>query len=474
MFATLTHAFAHQIETRPDAIALIVGFGSESRCFTWQQLAERVCLQSELLEHHFDSETEVKCCVGYASNNSLNDVLTALACPLISAMEIPVDHRHGVQAKKQASSIGGIWLNEQDLTQQRDSLTKAPLERIQGAMDDIPPDAPALLLWTSGTTTVPKAVMLTHRNLIANAQAKIGAVPNTAQDVRLTSLPICHAYARTCDLGTWLISGCTLALGLGFESWQTMAPEIRPTIANVVPSLSMRLLESDPASVGIDRLGLLGCGGAAMSEQNFQAWKDRGVTVIQGYGLTESSPVICSATPENAKPGLVGKFVDGWEYEIRNGRLFVRGPHVMAGYWNDVSATDEKIVDGWLDTGDVVEIDSSTQQLRILGRADDVIVLTNGRKVHPQSIERQIECLERVRHAMIVGAGRSVEVWLDADDSTERKKDIQRLLADRPSWERPTAVHYFDRRLSAESGELTNKGTIRRERAAALIRQAGS
>ena len=97
--------------------------------------------------------------------------------------------------------------------------------------------------------------------------------------------------------------------------------------------------------------------------------------MIQGYGLTETSPVICSAGPGNAAPGLVGGFVEGWEHQIRDGRLWVRGPHLMLGYWGDPLATKARLdSDGWFDTGDLVELDAAFGQLRILGRADDVIV----------------------------------------------------------------------------------------------------
>jgi long-chain acyl-CoA synthetase len=470
MFSSLLHAFAHQIDTRPCETALIVRVDSAVQAFTWRQLGKRACGQAEKLSALLDSQPAALRCVGYASDNSLGDVLTALACPIIGAMEVPVDHRLGSRAKRQASSVGGLWLDKHDLTFGNDRFANDPLQRIQAAVADIRSDASALILWTSGTTKDPKAVTLTHRNLLGNAQAKLTAVPNAMDDIRLTSLPLCHAYARTCDLGTWLVSGCTLALGLGFDAWRHLGPNVRPTVANVVPSLAKLLSEADIATVGIDRLRLLGCGGAAMSAHDFQAWRDRGVTVIQGYGLTESSPVICSATPDNATAGLVGKFVDGWDYEIRDHRLFVRGCHVMAGYWKDENATKQRVVNGWLDTGDLVKIDPPTGQLQILGRADDVIVLDNGHKVHPQSIEQEIRRIEGVRHALILAKNGSIEAWIDADKSNDWAAQIEQHLQNRPRWERPAAVHLFNRPLSSDAGDLTVKGTIQREQVTKLTR----
>ncbi|TWU59129.1 Long-chain-fatty-acid--CoA ligase [Rubripirellula tenax] len=323
---------------------------------------------------------------------------------------------------------------------------------------DVGGDA-AIVLQTSGTTSQPKGVVLTHDNLYGNAAAKLAAVPQSNDDVRLTVLPLSHAYARTSDFGTWLISGCTLAVTHGFEGLIQLAPLVSPTLMNVVPSIAYRLLQHDLDAIGLERLRLLGCGGAPISVAAFEQFKRLGVTVIQGYGLTETGPVICSATPDNATAGFVGDFVDGWEHEIRDGELFVRGPHVMKGYWGDEQATRNKVdAEGWLRTGDLVQRDAATGQLQILGRVDDVIVMDNGRKISPSPIERDVEQLAGVRHAMLVWRTR-LELWIDGDAS---ETEIRALLLKHPECRRAT-VHRFDPPLSIEQGELTAKGTIRRK-----------
>ena len=188
------------------------------------------------------------------------------------------------------------------------------------------------------------------------------------------------------------------------------------------------------------------------------------MTVIQGYGLTETSPVICSATPDNASPGLVGNLVDGWESEIREGHLFVRGPHTMLGYWEDTKATKEKIdQDGWLATGDLVEHDAVTGQLRILGRVDDVIVRDNGRKILPSVIEKRVEQIERVRHALLVNR-QGLQLWFDADEETDNQAihtEIGQILHSNSDYHGCT-VHRFIPSLCEDAGELTVKRTIRR------------
>ena len=188
------------------------------------------------------------------------------------------------------------------------------------------------------------------------------------------------------------------------------------------------------------------------------------MTVIQGYGLTETSPVICSATPDNAAPGLVGELVEGWESQIRDGQLFVRGPHTMLGYWENASETSAKIDDdGWLATGDLVEQDASTGQLRILGRVDDVIVLDNGHKVSPSAIERTVEQIAGVRHAVLVHRD-GLQLWFDSDDNADEqaiKREIEQTLSKNPDC-RGYTVHRFVPSLCEARGELTAKGTIRR------------
>ncbi len=174
--------------------------------------------------------------------------------------------------------------------------------------------------------------------------------------------------------------------------------------------------------------------------------------------------MICSATPGNASPGLVGKLVDGWESKIREGQLFVRGPHTMLGYWNEQDATNDKIDDqGWLATGDLVEQDAGTQQLRILGRIDDVIVLDNGRKIVPSAIETRVERMEPVRHALLVNR-RGLQLWFDTDEDMDDQainEQIRQIL-DASSDYHGCTVHRFIPSLCPAAGELTAKGTIRR------------
>lgn len=469
MFPHLIEAFRHQCRVQPDAVALIVPDGDATASFNWRQLQQIVATFASDLRQRVEGQfaEQGQPVVAHPSDNTLADVVVALSCIAIGAIEVPIDHRLGDEEVDQLrGQVGGLWLSKAERSA---SLAKARRSSESDAdcsetlfETKIDPDAPSLILWTSGTTGTPRGVVLSQRSLTQNAAAKLAAVPESAADVRLCSLPLCHAYARTCDMGTWLLSGCTLALTLGYAGWQRLGPHVRPTIANTVPSLARRLFESATETTGSSRLRLLGCGGAAISESAFNGWKQRGVTVIQGYGLTETSPVICSASPENATAGLVGPFVDGWDHETRDGRLFVRGPAMMLGYWNDGKATAHKIIDGWLDTGDLVETDAATGQVRILGRADEVIVLDSGRKIHPLGIEKGLCEIDGVDHAMLHYQDGKLQLWLDAIGEVNAA-DLEKLFQSKPHWQRPAMIHTFSPRLSRAAGELTSKGTLRRK-----------
>ncbi len=312
-------------------------------------------------------------------------------------------------------------------------------------------------------------------NLASNAAAKLGAVPQSSDDRRLCVLSIAHAYARTSDIGTWLLSGCTLGIVKGYAGWENCSGSFAPTHCNMVPSLASRIIDS---AIVPDSLAVIGCGGAAMGRSDFERWHDSGVAVVQGYGLTEAGPVIASQTPQDSIAGHVGRIVDGWETRLDGERLYVRGPGVMRGYWNDSAATAKRIDEqGWLDTGDLVRISDTTRQLVILGRADDRIVLSNGHNVDPHGVESKLSGLDGIRTSFLRACddGRSVELWIECDANHAGRwttDEIRRHLDDLPQWARPGAVHPL-RIPPADRGRLFNrKGAVRRIEMERYIRSA--
>ncbi len=441
---------------------------------SWSQLAARVRrLAIELQSAGFSPGDRLV----HASGNSCQGVLVALASLARGLIEVPLDPLlDGPAQKRLAQQVEGRWLSKSLAAAAGAAADPDPAaanELLQASASHNP-DAPALILFTSGTGGKSKAVTLSRRNLASNAAAKLQAVPQSPDDVRVCLLPICHAYARTCDLGTWLLSGCSLAITSGWDGWQRVAPQVRPTLVNLVPSVALRLLGQWPAPTAgqaaeplppeLSRLHLLGCGGAALPAEAFAAFAQRGVIVIQGYGMTETSPVICSASPDNARPQRVGRPVAGWQTRVAaDGRLWVRGEGVMLGYWNDPEETARRIVDGWLDTGDLVEVDPRDGQYRILGRVDDRITLSNARKVHPGPIEQRVLGLSGVLHALLIPNDRHLELWIDVLPELRQRDDweqqIGQCLADLPAWQQPRQVRVLARSLAEFPGLLTRKGS---------------
>ncbi len=433
---------------------------------SWTALAALVDAATGQLASHFELHPSLPRRIGHASDNTLSDIVIALASMSLGAVEFAFDHRLADdEIQRRWKQIGGLWIDP-SMRRRFAEMPQAPAsDTAEIERQHVDPDAPSLVLWTSGTTGVPRGVTLSSRNLCGNAAAKLAAVPQSPEDVRLCVLPLSHAYARTCDFGTWLLSGCVLAISLGYDGLERLAPLVDPTLINVVPSIAYRMLD-DPDLRGLDRLRLLGCGGAALHASAFDRWQQRGVTVIQGYGLTETSPVICSATPDDATPGYVGRFVTGWESKIDDQQLLVRGPHVMLGYWDDRAATANRIdPDGWLATGDHVEVDPRSGQVRILGRVDDVIVMNSARKIHPATVEQAVGHVDGVRHALLVRRNR-LELWFDAEETChpERVAKEIRSILERMDGLRDCEIHAFQPPLSESDGELTHKGAVRRRR----------
>lgn len=491
---TLYEAFQHQVQSRPDATALLLDADSKVACqCSWHELSVVVNRAAERIEHQLNGDPTLPRRVTHLNDNRDADIVIALASLALGTTEAPLDRRiESSELLRRQALVGGVWLDDQFKEQLKSELFELASQRSNPETVCLTPqnndqstrcnpihrsaEAASLILWTSGTTSKPLPVLLSAEGQFANAAAKLKAAPQTQSDLRLTVLPLSHAYARTCDFGTWLLSGCTLAVCLGYQSMLRRLEQLEPHLINTVPAMASRMLRERPKN--LDHLRLLGCGGAPLDQSAFREWQSWGVTVIQGYGLTETGPVISSATPSNAAPGLVGKPVDGWETAIKNGQLLVRGPHTMLGYLGQPEATQARMsADGWLATGDLVERDSTTQQFRVLGRMDDVIVLASGRKLHPAGIEREAEQIDGIQNALLYYQ-KNLQLWLNLENGIQLesvKDEVLQILSMQPTTIR-CELKTFRPNLSTATGELTAKGTIRRGHVIQqrLIDQAGS
>jgi long-chain acyl-CoA synthetase len=275
----------------------------------------------------------------------------------------------------------------------------------------------ATIMYTSGTTGDPKGVMLTHWNILSNVRACLEAEPMRPDDVSLCWLPLSHIYARTIDHYERLVAGAELALAESAETVVANLAEVRPTQFSSVPRFYEKLLAAvaspDPAvtaaklrAVFGPRIRCLGAGGAPLPAAVEQTLRAAGLPVYPGYGLTETSPVLTFNTSARDRAFTVGPALPGVEIKIApDGEVLARGPCVMKGYWNNPTATDEAIRDGWFHTGDLGSLDADGF-LKITGRKKELLVLSNGKKVVPTQIEGLLVADDCIDQAAVYGEGR--------------------------------------------------------------------
>lgn len=309
------------------------------------------------------------------------------------------------------SPAGRSFTMLRTLTQQQDSVAGKKL--LEQAVATVKPEDLATIIYTSGTTGEPKGAMLSHNNLASNALMTAEVIQVTHADVRLTWLPFSHIFARTCDLYGMLSCGHELALADSPETILENCAYYKPMLLNGVPyfyeKVMNKLLESKTATPGMlqhlfgGRLRICVAGGAPLPVHVADYYRANGVFLLQGYGLTESSPVISSEAPGHVRHGSVGRVLNGLEVKIApDGEILTRGPHVMLGYWNNPVATAEAIVDGWLHTGDLGELDSD-RYLKITGRKKELIVTSAGKNIAPVFLESLLKADPLFMQVVVIG-----------------------------------------------------------------------
>jgi long-chain acyl-CoA synthetase len=338
----------------------------------------------------------------------------------------------------------------------------------------------ATILFTSGTTGEPRGVMLSHRNLVHNAFAKLEAVPQTQYDRRLNILPLAHAYARTCELSTWVISGSSMLCLASLETLPAVAASWEPTLMNMVPYQLEKIRRDILEHAGQDRLQQrqrfefwfgkqlrwLAAGGASLVPEIYNFYERLGYPIIQGYGLTEASPVVCSNLAASPCSNGVGYPIRDTKLKLdQDQRLFVRGPGVMLGYWEDPAATAERLHDGWLDTGDRAILNSEGF-VRILGRCDDRIVLSTGYKVDPLPIEQRLIQVPGLQQVMLLGHGRNFLTAIAVSptrNQAELLAEFRERLQGFPQHCLPKRLLLLRQPWEAGGGLLNAKGGLRRQ-----------
>lgn len=317
----------------------------------------------------------------------------------------------------------------------------------QAELDDL-----ATIVYTSGTTGRPKGVMLSHRNILSNAHA--GGVLGIAvkpDDIFLSFLPLSHMLERTAGYYIPMLCGAAVAFARSVQDLAEDLLTIKPTVLISVPRIYERvhnkihaqLEQKSPIARGLflkaveagwqrfetghsplswpilkslvankvlaklgGRLRIAICGGAPLSTEVAKTFIGLGLNLLQGYGLTETSPVIAVNRSEDNKPASVGPPLDGVEVKIgADDELLARGDCVMKGYWHNERATREMIdQEGWLHTGDKASIQDG--KIYITGRIKEILVLSNGEKVPPNDMEMALNMDNLIEQALVIGEGK--------------------------------------------------------------------
>jgi len=352
------------------------------------------------------------------------------------------------------SDSSGCLLFRDLLGTGRGSLEKNPT-LFEQKCAQVKPNDLASILYTAGTTGAPKGVMLSHSNLVSNVLACSKVFHLDESDVALSFLPLCHIFERTaCYLQ--IFRGVTIAYAESPEAVPQNLLEVKPTLVASVPRLFEKMhsrimdtietssalkrhlmrwalcvgrehsllklsrtkvpfwlsLQKELASILVfsklrqrlgGRLRMFISGGAPLDKDLAEFFFGVGVLILEGYGLTETSPVIAVNTEENLKFGTVGKPLPGVEVRIaEDGEILTRSTSVMVGYFKKERETQESIVDGWYHTGDLGELDRDGF-LRITGRKKDILITAGAKNVAPQKIEGLLRDNPYLLNVVVVG-----------------------------------------------------------------------
>jgi long-chain acyl-CoA synthetase len=400
----------------------------------------------------------------------------------------------------------------------------------------------ATIIYTSGTTGEPKGVMLTHANLVSNMIAGAAVLGVMHEDVALSFLPLSHAFERLVSY-IYLYSGVTICFAESLDTIGRDIVQVRPTVMTGVPrvfeKLHTRVMEKGLAETGLkrsifqwaidvahrrgreqlggepagvlvqlqaaladrlvfakirenlgNRIRFLVSGSAPLPTSIAEFFQGVGLPIIEGYGLTETSPVLTVNPPGAPRLGTVGPAIPDVELRIADdGEILARGPNIMQGYLNKPEATAEALRDGWFHTGDIGTLDTDGY-LTITDRKKDLLITSGGKKIAPQPLEAVLKHNPLVAEAVLLGDRRKHAVALIVPDfkALERRlKELDRPLAPRADlvtradvlalyqevvdainrdlaqYERIKKIALLPTEFSIESGELTPTLKVRRK-----------
>lgn len=351
-------------------------------------------------------------------------------------------------------------------------------ERLERFVDHCDPDAPAVIILSSGTTGTPHGVIHSQRSLAANAVAAAAVFLEDSRDVRLAWLPLSHCLALTGDLGTALVRGGCLNVVRDRSRVLEACRRLPPTVILGVPAFFERLergaavgrIDDLAAAVG-GEVRLCVSGGAPLRRRTAEFFASRGLPLVDGYGLAEAGPVVALPNPRTARIGTVGPPLPGVEVRLDDrsgtrGQLLVRTPSRALGLVLPPGAPPSTAADddGWLATGDLAEIDADGH-LRITGRLGDTVVLSNGVKLPPAAIEAALAEDDAVAQVCVVGSQSARPVAIVVPEPGVLRGAIRRMglvvVSRRQAVTHPRVVRWISRRLTRRQASLPRAWRIR-------------
>ena len=329
--------------------------------------------------------------------------------------------------KAQCPKIRKIWLLQEE--SEEGFETVADLKAAAAGQQDVEgrvADEIATLIYTSGTTGKSKGVMLTQSNLAQNVES----VPYSAKPgcTLLSVLPVHHAFCLVMDWLKGFSLGATVCINDSFmhmvRNMSIFKPEVMLMVPLMIETIYKKLSAVDlslpkeavAANVFGGNLKIIFTGGAHLDPFYVEKFAEYGVQVLEGYGMSECSPVISSNTPEDHKAGSIGKPLPNVNVRFIDGEIQVQGSSVMKGYYKMPAETEETLKDGWLHTGDKGYIDEDGF-LFINGRVKNLIILSNGENISPEEIENKLGINALVGEVIVTGEnnGLTARIFPDAD-----------------------------------------------------------
>ncbi len=340
------------------------------------------------------------------------------------------------------------------------------IEECMGSYEtEIDPDKMCTLMYTSGTTGKSKGVMLSHRNLAQNVENCVVFID--PGKVSMSVLPIHHSFCLTAGILKSMSLGSCICINdtmMHFaRNLQRFKPEIMLLVPLIIETIYSQLRDVDPnipkrmvaQKVFGENLKIIFSGGAYLNPDLVDFFEEYGVSVLQGYGMTECSPVISNNNQVNAKTGSIGKPLANCEVKFVDEEICVKGSSVMLGYYKMPKETAEALdEDGWLHTGDLGRMDEDGF-LYITGRKKNLIILSNGENISPEELENVIGKHDLVKEVLVRESGQNIEAeifpdaeYAEAHGVTDVNKSLQDIIddfnKDMPLYKRITSLKVRD------------------------------